>query len=146
MQYLKGLGLAVVGVVLIAGGFLNASYFSKSNMGGTSGPSIFYTATNATTSISTYGTKVFTDIQFSTYARITNPTVNLISCYLENKTIASSTIVSGGGILIGNASSTAAVSGGQNSVCFGSSSPCIPYIGAINCIATATSTVAITYK
>ena len=141
MKILEKIGLALLGAAAI----IAIVALRSGGVGGVFNQQLIYSGmTNATSSIGTTATTVLSGTVFSTYARITNTTQNDISCYAENATVASSTIVVGGGISIGRAATTTAA--GEPNVCFGAAPGCIPYVGQVNCIASVTTTVGLTYK
>jgi hypothetical protein len=91
--------------------------------------------TNSSTTVNTTSTQVL-DGLWSTYARITNTAANLVTCFMDNKTAASSTVTANTGIMLFASSSA------RSQLCFGKGPDCIPYVGKVNCLANATGVVA----
>lgn len=151
MKFLEKLGLVVLSIALVFVGvkfvvlpeLVKAPQINQA-FGNAATPPVLFTMTNGTTSISSIAvTTVFTAGSFNNYAKISNTSGNDISCYLESATAASSTLVAGAGITIGRVSSTFS---GEPSVCFGYGTGCIPYVGRVNCKASATTTVGLIYN
>lgn len=156
MKFLREIGWLVLASLVISAGIAGALVVVKpwtaqaptnlenKLLGNVSNQPVFFTMTNATTSVSRIAvTTVFSAGSFNNYARITNTSGNNISCYLETATAASSTLAAGAGITIGRVSSTFS---GEPSVCFGYAPGCIPYVGKVNCKATVTTTGGLIYN
>ncbi len=135
------LGIALVGI--LTGLLIAANLVDHQNAGGVSSQT-YWTGTGGTNTSSTVNT-TSTQILPSTwslFARISNYGTSTVSCYADNKTAASSSAATNAGINIGMVSSTFS---GESSVCFGPSSGCIPFVGAVNCISSQKATVGLTY-
>lgn len=140
--------ILVLGAIAFIGWGVLGLYNSNKQVGNIATTPIIYSGmTNSTTSIARANvTTVFTGSgtgSFSIYARISNPSNNSISCYAESATAASSTLTLNNGISFGSLFTSTSTEG---SICFGATAGCIPYVGQVNCIASQTSTVGITYK
>jgi len=153
MKFLKELGWLVLAAVLFSSGVTGGLVVTKpwvvkapaeAMLGNVASQPVVFTMSNATTSVSSNSvTTVFSAGSFINFAKITNTSANDISCYLESATAASSTLVAGAGITIGRVSSTFS---GEPSVCFGYAAGCIPYVGKVNCKASATTTGGLIYN
>lgn len=135
------LGTAILCLALFS--FFRAySPASLSFQGASTQPTFGATGTTiATSTVNTTSTQVIA-AGWTNYARIQNPGTSTVSCTLDNLTAASSTAAANKGVIIGpggilqNAVASSTVSPTvPSSACFGPYPGCIPYVGALNCVA-----------
>lgn len=139
MNYIKIALLSAIVILLFGIG----SGYPAQGIKGVTGKTTFTGTgtTNSSTTVATTSTQVI-PAGWSNFAMISNYGTATISCYLDNQTAASSSVTSTAGLNIGAVSSTFS---GEDSVTFGPQGN-IPYVGAINCIASQRAKVGIIYN
>ena len=121
----------LLGAVLAVG----AAFFIRPTINQNTGAYVnsapIYSATNASTTVNTTSTQVIAAGWANIAVISTGGTA--VSCYLDGKTAASSSVATGAGYVIA----------ANSHASFGPLGHDVPYVGAINCIASATTTVGI---